>query len=90
MYITINNTPDGEPFELFLNCTDQYLYEMLSALMVRISKSLQRGVPVKEIIDELKQIHSTKTGHYIPGRGLYCPSAVARIAMVLEEHYLRN
>ena len=89
-YVTINNDENNRPFELFIDCRDMLLYEFLTAIGRQISLMLQFDIPVMYIVDELKDIHSGNTGHYIPGTGIYCNSLVAHIAHKLEEHYLNN
>lgn len=86
LYITVNNDDTGQPFEVFINCSDQNLYEWLTSIMVLISSMLRRRVPVDEITDDLSQICSSTTNHFIPGGGGHCRSLPARIAKVLQDH----
>ena len=95
VYVTINNTDieiDGNlvntPYEIFVNCSDQNLYEMASMMAVLVSNMLQEGISPIKISDLLETIHSTQTGHMV--KGGYCPSFTARIARVLHGHYMNS
>ena len=88
LYVTINDDEHGQPFEIFLSCSDQNLYEWLTSIMLLVSDSLRRGVSPVEIARNLKQVHSPSTSHFIPGGGGLCPSIVARIGLLLEQHYM--
>ena len=87
-YITINNSDKtGKPFELFINGYDSSLYEWLSLSMVLISRLLRFGVDAKDIVSDLRQIHSASGSHVVPGKGM-SPSLASRIGDILEEHVL--
>ena len=86
-YVTISNDKKKQPFEIFVDCRDLLLYEFLTAIGRQASMMLQFDIPVMHIVEELKDIHSGSTSHYIPGTGVFCTSLVAHIAFVLEEHY---
>jgi len=88
LYLTISHTEEGELLEMFLNLKDQAMYEWLIAITRLASKLMQYRVPVYEIVNELKGIGSTTTGHYIPeSQGVYAKSVAARLGHTLEEHY---
>ena len=85
-YITINNSPiTNKPFEMFINGFDSTIYEWLSLSMVLISRLLRVGVDAEDVIADLRQIHSAKGPHVVPGHGM-SPSLASRIGDVLEEH----
>lgn len=83
IYLTVNEH-DGEPFEVFLNCTDSSINELASVSMVLISRLLRLGVPLDVISEDLEQVHSAHTAH-MAGKQ-WCPSLIARIGRVLKEH----
>lgn len=83
-YITINNDEDGKPFEVFINSKNTELAEHLAALTVMLSRMLQNGIDVADIVNDLSEIASPYTGHLI--KGGWCPSIYARIGKVLESH----
>lgn len=91
LYVTINNDSDGKIRELFIDVSDRHLYEWLTVLSRFASAMLQLGIPVMNIIDELSQIHSDSTSHFIPGsQGTFCTSLAARIGVVIKNHYMQQ
>jgi ribonucleoside-diphosphate reductase alpha chain len=84
IYITINNTPDGAPYEIFVNSKHSEHYEWTVALTRMISAIWRRGGDVSFVIEELKSIHSPRGGAYMNGR--YVPSVPAAIGLVIEAH----
>jgi len=85
LFVTINSH-NKAPYELFIDVKDKLLYEHLTVYSRLISMMLRNGISHKVIADELKDITSDSTGHYIPGRGLRVNSLAARIGVCLEEH----
>jgi len=86
LFVTINSHKN-KPFEMFIDVKDKLLYEHLTVYTRLISKMLQHGMDKKVIIQELKDITSDSTGHYIPKRGgVYVNSLAGRIGVCLEEH----
>lgn len=87
-YVTVNF--DGDPFEIrkpievFVNVRDATYWEHLVAVTVGISRQLQAGIPVEVIAEDLKQIHSPKTGHMM--KGGWSPSIYARIGDILNRY----
>lgn len=88
IYITINDfkLADGTivPYEIFLNSRDNNNAQWVSALTVILSAMFRKGGDIKFLIDELKDIHDPKGGHWHNRR--YVPSVVAAVAIVLEQH----
>ena len=84
IYLTVNEDDDGVPFEVFINCSDSTIYEMLSVSMVLMSRLLQRGATLEEIADDLRQVQSAHTQH-MHGNTWY-PSLVARLGATLRDH----
>lgn len=85
-YTTINHDEDGKIFEIFVRLNDKDLFEMISLVTRFSSMLLQSGVSPNIIAKELKDIHSPSTRHMIPKTSTMCPSIIARIGFVLEEH----
>lgn len=87
-YTTINNDEDGNVIEIFVRLNDANLFEMISLVTRFSSMLLQSGVSPSIIAKELKDIHSPETRHMIPKTNTMCPSIIARIGMILEQHIL--
>lgn len=85
IYITINSH-EGKPFEVFIRLDDPDLFEWMVALTLMITRSLRAGETLQAIAQELIEIHSPATRHFIPGGGGECPSLAARIGKVLQGH----
>lgn len=85
LYVTINNS-DGEAYEVFFRSDNDKIFEWVIALSVVITRALRAGEPLASIGKELSEIHSPATMHHIPGGGGACPSLVARIGKVMQQH----
>jgi len=85
-YTTINHDDDGKIIELFVRLDDANLFEMVSLVTRFSSMLLQSGVSPIIIAKELKDVYSPVTSHIIPKTNITCPSIIARIGMVLEQH----
>jgi len=83
IYLTVNEH-DGRPFEVFLNCSDSSINELLGVSMVLISRLLRLSVPLEQIASDLEQVASLNTGHFADKS--WCPSLIARIGRVLKTH----
>ena len=91
MYITVNSdykipllTP--VPCEIFARYDSPDHFELINVITRLASMSLREGVPLEIIARELKDIHSPKTFHIIPGTSTNCPSITARIGEALENY----
>jgi len=87
IYLTVNEK-NGRPYEVFLNCSDHSIMELVSVSMVLISKMLRLGVSLDAMAEDLEQIYSANTAH-MAGK-TWCPSLMARIGRALKEHNLRR
>lgn len=85
LFVTINDYKNN-PYEIFIDVKCANLYEHLTVYTRLISMMLRSGTPIMEIVEELKQITSDSTGHYIPKRGIRVNSLAARIGVCLEDH----
>jgi ribonucleoside-diphosphate reductase alpha chain len=58
LYMTVNKTSGGAPFEIFFNSKDARSQEWMIALSLMISAILRKGGDVSFIADELSSVHS--------------------------------
>ena len=90
LYITINDMvmPNGrrKPFEIFLNTKDPSKVEWMMGLTRMISAVFRRIDDPTFIVDELKVIHSTETGHFSAKRKKFVPSLIAEIGEIIKDH----
>ena len=84
-YITINNTEDGDPFEIFINSKDMSHYQWIAALTRMISAIFRRGGDLRFVSEELQAIFDPRGGYFQKG-GHFIPSLVAEIGQVIEKH----
>jgi hypothetical protein len=87
IYLTVNEQ-DGRPFEVFMNCSDNTVYELVSVSMVLVSRLLRLGVSLETIAEDLEQVTSALTAH-MDGQQ-WCPSLIARIGRTLKGHEARR
>lgn len=87
IYLTVNEQ-EGRPFEVFMNCSDNTVYELVSVSMVLISRLLRLSVPLETIAEDLEQVTSALTAHMDGQR--WCPSLIAHIGRVLKSHEARR
>jgi hypothetical protein len=83
IYLTVTEH-DGRPFEVFLNCSDNAIAELLGVSMILISRLLRLGVPLESIARDLEQVSSANTAHFADKS--WCPSLIARVGRVLSSH----
>jgi hypothetical protein len=62
IYLTINEDDAGRPFEVFMNCSDGMIYELLAIAMLLSSRLLQRGCTLEEVADDFEQVSSARIG----------------------------
>ena len=90
LYITINDVvmENGrrKPFEIFLNTKDPSRIEWMMGLTRMISAVFRRVEDPSFLIEELKVIHSTETGHLSAKRGKFVPSLIAEIGETIKDH----
>lgn len=91
LYITINHDAAGEPVEVFIRYDDPALFEWVTLTTTLITRLLRAGQSLETIAEELKEIHSPRTRHILPGSGnRMCPSLAARFGEVFAEHLKRK
>lgn len=84
IYLTVNETVDGIPFEVFLASKDAKHHDWTTALSVMITAIFRKGGDVSFVGKELQQVQSLNDSAFIGGRNH--PSLVAYIGYILEQH----
>ncbi len=84
IYLTVNEDDNGRPFEVFMNCSDGMVYELLAISMLLSSRLLQKGCTLEEVADDFEQVSSARTAH-MAGQS-WCPSLIARLGRELRKH----
>lgn len=85
-YTTINHNEDGKICEMFVRLDDKDLFEMITLVTRLSSMAFRAGVNPMTVAKELQGVYSPVTQHMIPGTNKMCPSIIARIGIILEEH----
>ena len=93
LYITINDivlNPDTEhsirlPYEMFINSKNMENFQWVLALTRVISAVFRKGGNITFLVEELKGVFDPKGGYFKKG-GVYMPSLVAEIGLVVETH----
>lgn len=84
LYLTINSSGDGTPFEVFLTSKDSKHHDWTTALTVMITAIFRKGGDVSFVAKELQQVQSLADSAFKEGRNH--PSLVAYIGYILEKH----
>jgi len=93
MYVTINDIVlnDGtehelrRPFEIFINSKSMEHFQWIVALTRIMSAVFRKGGDVTFLVEEMKAVFDPKGGYYKAG-GVYMPSLVAELGMIVEDH----
>lgn len=93
MYVTINDIVLNEgtesekryPFEIFINSKNMEQFQWIVALTRIASAVFRKGGDIVFLVDELKAVFDPKGGYFKPG-GIFVPSVVAEIGLVIEKH----
>ena len=82
IYFTIvgNNT-------FFVNCKEMKSFEYVTALMTSYSKLIDRGAPIEEITEAMKEAFDPKGPYIIPGTNIKVNSIIHHLGTILEKHY---
>ncbi len=85
LYVTINNDEKGEPFEVFatIGKSGGFFQEQSEAMCRLTSLALRAGIPVPEVVKQLKGIRGPMPIFTEKGTVLSLPDAIGRM---LEEH----
>ena len=93
MYVTINDIvlnagTDHEhrrPFEVFINSKSMEHFQWIVALTRIMSAVFRKGGDVTFLVEEMKAVFDPKGGYFKAG-GVYMPSLVAELGMIIEDH----
>ena len=93
MYVTINDIvlnagtehEHRRPFEVFINCKSMEHFQWIVALTRIMSAVFRKGGDVTFLVEEMKAVFDPKGGYYKAG-GVYMPSLVAELGMIVEDH----
>jgi ribonucleoside-diphosphate reductase alpha chain len=83
-YVTINNTAQGQPFEIFINTQNVESQSWITALTRMISAVFRHGGDVSFVPQELMNIHDPKGGAWVDGE--FVPSLMAAIGRIVAKH----
>ena len=93
MYVTINDIvlnagsehEQRRPFEVFINSKSMEHFQWIVALTRIMSAVFRKGGDVTFLVEEMKAVFDPKGGYFKAG-GVYMPSLVAELGMIIEEH----
>ena len=93
MYVTINDIvlnagtehEHRRPFEVFINCKSMEHFQWIVALTRIMSAVFRKGGDVTFLVEEMKAVFDPRGGYFKAG-GVYMPSLVAELGMIIEDH----
>ncbi|MHB1615670.1 MAG: TSCPD domain-containing protein [Metallibacterium sp.] len=93
LYVTLNDivlnagTPheSRRPFEVFINSKNMEHFQWIVALTRIMSAVFRKGGDVTFLVEELKAVFDPRGGYFRPG-GVYMPSIVAELGLIIEQH----
>ena len=93
MYVTINDIVLNagtehelrRPFEVFINSKSMEHFQWIVALTRIMSAVFRKGGDVTFLVEEMKAVFDPKGGYFKAG-GVYMPSLVAELGMIVEDH----
>ncbi|MCK9366828.1 MAG: NrdJb [Metallibacterium scheffleri] len=93
LYVTLNDivlnagTPheSRRPFEVFINSKNMDHFQWIVALTRIMSAVFRKGGDVTFLVEELKAVFDPRGGYFKPG-GVYMPSIVAELGLIIERH----
>ena len=93
MYVTINDIVLNagtehelrRPFEVFINSKSMDHFQWIVALTRIMSAVFRKGGDVTFLVEEMKAVFDPKGGYFKAG-GVYMPSLVAELGMIIEDH----
>lgn len=94
IYLTVNYTEEGFPFEVFLTSKDARYHDWMTTTSLMITALLRKGGDPRFIADELQQVKSLHDQNFIKGPGdthpVNYPSLPAYLGKVLGMYLSRN
>jgi hypothetical protein len=93
LYVTINDIvlnqeteyESRRPFEIFINSKNMDHFQWVVAITRIMSAVFRKGGDVTFLVEELKAVFDPRGGYFKAG-GVYMPSIVAEIGVVVEDH----
>ena len=93
LYVTINDIVLNEgtehelrrPYEIFINSKNMEHFQWTVALTRIISAVFRKGGDVTFLVEELKAVFDPRGGYFKAG-GVYMPSIIAELGVVIEDH----
>jgi hypothetical protein len=93
LYVTINDIvlnagseyEQRRPFEIFINSKNMDHFQWIVALTRIMSAVFRKGGDVTFLVDEMKAVFDPKGGYFKAG-GVYMPSLVAELGVIVEDH----
>jgi len=83
-YITINDSADGQPFEMFIQSTSAKYTDWTTALALMISAIMRRGDDISFIPEELSKVISVHDSAWVDKR--FYGSLVSMIGHIIGKH----
>ncbi len=82
IYLTIvgNNS-------FFVNCKEMKSFEYVTPLMTAYSKLINSGIPIKEVIQDMKEAFDPRGPYIMPGTNIKVNSIIHHFGLILEKHY---
>ena len=93
MYVTINDIVLNagtehelrRPFEVFINSKSMDHFQWIVGMTRIMSAVFRKGGDVTFLVEEMKAVFDPKGGYFKAG-GVYMPSLVAELGMIIEDH----
>lgn len=93
LYVTINDIVLNQgtehelrrPYEIFVNSKNMEHFQWMVALTRIMSAVFRKGGDVTFLVEELKAVFDPRGGYFKAG-GVYMPSIVAELGVVIEDH----
>src|SRR5689334_10210214 len=93
LYVTLNDIVLNagtehelrRPFEVFINSKSMEHFQWIVALTRIMSAVFRKGGDVTFLVEEMKAVFDPKGGYFKAG-GVYMPSLVAELGMIVEDH----
>lgn len=84
-YFVIVGNPNIKGF--FLNSKEMSNFQWITALMTSYSRQIEAGIPIKNIINDMKETFQPDSGYIIPdGTDRRVHSVVHHLGLILEKH----
>lgn len=86
-YFTLVKSKVGNIEALFVNSKQMDAFQWISALMTSYSRQLSRGIPLENIIQDMKETFDPNGSYFLQdGSNTEVPSVVHHLGLILEKH----